>query len=485
MSLSATEVGELCRWLSEKLAGAALQKIRQPDHDTLALEFRVPGENLQLLLATGAGRARLHTIERAPRNPKQSHAFQGQLRKELRGSLEKLEHIASDRIVLLHLRPRQGERRTLVAELTDRHGNFFLLDDAGIILGSSRSPSSPTRPLLRGQRRCPPPQHQPGDRDRFSDLEAEDRDRAVREHFEASEARNLLETRRQRVLSLLNTNLRKLRRTAAKQVREADRAHHAQDLRRQAELLQSSFHALERGLEELLVDDYYLDPAQKVRIKLDPTLSPGEQIERRYQRAKRAERSGQQATKRLEQTRGEIALLEPLQEACKSAETIAGLGAIEEQLPPKLKARLARLREQTKGSTRSKGAPRTRLPFIRYRDSKGLEFRVGRGARENDELTFRHARGNDVWLHVRGRPGAHVVICRPGPSPSSEVLLIGAQLALAHSGLKEGAREEVSWTRVKEVHKSKGLPPGKVLLRSEKVLYVEARRADLSHLLRD
>jgi len=485
MSLSATEVGELCRWLSKKLAGAALQEIRQPDRDTLALNFRVPGENIQLLLATGAGRARIHTTERAPQNPKQSHAFQGQLRKELRGSLERLEHIASDRIVLFHLRPRQGERRTLVAELTDRHGNFFLLDADGMILGSSRPPRSPTRPLLRGQPWCQPQQNQPSDRDRFSGLDAEERDRAVREHFESSEARSVLRTRRQRVLSLLNTNLRKLRRTAAKQIQEAERAHQAQDLRRQAELLQSSFHALKKGVEEVMVDDYYLDPPQKVRIKLDPSLSPGDQIERRYQRAKRAERSGQQATKRLEQTREEIALLEPLQEACKNAETIAGVDAIEEQLRPKLRAQLARLQDQTRGSPSSKRTPRARLPFIRYHDSKGQEFRVGRGARENDELTFRHARGNDVWLHVRGRPGAHVIICRPGPSPSSELLLLGAQLALAHSGRKEGAREEVSWTRVKEVHKTKGLPPGKVLLRSEKVLYVEARRAELSALLRD
>jgi len=482
MSLSATEVSELCLWLSQKLTGAALQGIRQPDPNTVALDFRVPGENIQLLLATGAGRARLHTIERAPRNPKKSHAFQGLLRKELRGCLEELEHITSDRIVLLHLLPQHGKRRTLVAELTDRHGNFFLLDEAGAILGSARSPSSPTRPLFTGQQWSQPPQHQPGHRDRFAALAGEARDRAVREHYESSEALNLLNTRRQRVLGLLKTTLRKLKRTAVKQTQEAERSHDAQNLRRQAELLQSSFHALERGQQEVWVDDYHHEPPKKLRLELDPKLSPGEQIERRYQRAKRAERSGQQATRRLEQTQREISILEPLQEACKSADNIAAVDAIEEQLPPKLRARL---RAQPKGSARRKGASRARLPFIRYRNDKGQEFRVGRGARENDELTFRHARGNDVWLHVRGRPGAHVVICQPGPSPSTELLLLGAQLALAHSGLKEGAREEVSWTRVKEVHKTKGLPPGKVLLRSEKVLYVEANRAELSALLRD
>ena len=78
-----------------------------------------------------------------------------------------------------------------------------------------------------------------------------------------------------------------------------------------------------------------------------------------------------------------------------------------------------------------------------------------------------------------------MVICRPGPSPSPELLLLGAQLALAHSGIKEGAREEVTWTRVKEVHKPKGMAPGKVLVRQEKVLYVEAQRRALDVLERN
>jgi len=481
MSLSATEVSKLSLWLTDKLAGAALQEIRQPDRDTLVLNFRIPGENIQLLLASGAGRARLHTVERAPRNPKRSQAFQGLLRKELRGGLEQLEHVARDRIVLLRLRPRGGPMRTLVAELTDRHGNFFLLDENDLILGSARPASSKTRPLSRGEPWAPPPVHEPQERDRFTNVTPAERDRAVREHYKASEEQARLQQKKQRLQSLITSRVRKLRRTLTKQLKESDRGQHAEQLRRDAELLQASFHALKKGLDVLVVDDYYCDPPTKVRIELDPSLTPGEQIERRYQRAKRAERSGLMASQRLAKTRSELDCLEPLAAACKEIASITDAQAIEAQLPLALQARL---QEPKKRAQKTREARRTRLPYISYRNSKGQEFRVGRGARENDELTFRHARGNDVWLHVRGRPGAHVVICQPGPSPSSELLLLGAQLALAHSGLKEGAREEVSWTRVKEVSKSKGLPAGKVLVRGEKVLYVEARRAELDCLQR-
>ena len=185
-------------------------------------------------------------------------------------------------------------------------------------------------------------------------------------------------------------------------------------------------------------------------IALDPALSPSDNLDRLYKRAARAERSGELAAQRLQTSLEELAALE------------------QGQLPSKL---------QTTGGRNSTDKPRRkkkgeRLPYRSYRSPPGLEIRVGRGAAENDELTFRHSKGNDVWLHVRGRPGAHVIIRNPGPSPSPELLVLADQLALKHSGLKAAAREEVSWTRVKELRKPKGLAPGKVLLRSEKVLYL-------------
>ena len=109
---------------------------------------------------------------------------------------------------------------------------------------------------------------------------------------------------------------------------------------------------------------------------------------------------------------------------------------------------------------------------------------MGRGASDNDDLSFRHAGAKDVWMHVRGRPGAHVVLRKPGASPSPELLLLVGQVALSHSGIAEGAKAEVAWTRVKEVKKPKGFPPGKVLVGREKVLYLKAKRSELDALKR-
>ena len=125
-----------------------------------------------------------------------------------------------------------------------------------------------------------------------------------------------------------------------------------------------------------------------------------------------------------------------------------------------------------------------RLPYREFRTANGRVIRVGRAAADNDTLTFRHSRGRDVWLHVVGRPGAHVVIpLDRGAVPDPATLEVAAQLAMAHSGFSEGDDGEVAWTRVKFVRKPKGAPPGAVLHTQERVLYLRRSRAALDGLV--
>jgi predicted ribosome quality control (RQC) complex YloA/Tae2 family protein len=91
-----------------------------------------------------------------------------------------------------------------------------------------------------------------------------------------------------------------------------------------------------------------------------------------------------------------------------------------------------------------------------YFSKEGLPILVGRSKEENLELTFKIARGNDLWMHVRGRPGAHLVIPLPsGKSASLETLLDAAQLVILHSGGKNWGKTEVDYTFKKYVKRIK------------------------------
>ena len=119
------------------------------------------------------------------------------------------------------------------------------------------------------------------------------------------------------------------------------------------------------------------------------------------------------------------------------------------------------------------------LPYRRYVTSGGLEVRVGRSSRANDELTFHHSSPNDVWLHARDVAGAHVVLRWPDKeaNPPQRDLAEAAVLAALHSKSRTSGTVAVDWTRRKYVRKPRKAKPGSVLLERAKTLFVEPNEA--------
>ncbi len=97
---------------------------------------------------------------------------------------------------------------------------------------------------------------------------------------------------------------------------------------------------------------------------------------------------------------------------------------------------------------------------------EGFEVLIGRGAEDNDELTFRVAEPGDLWLHVAGgTPGSHVIIRSPaeGEVPK-EVVEKAAAAAAWYSKSRAAARVEVHVCRARDVSKPRGAPAGLVEL---------------------
>jgi len=444
--MHATEVAPQVEWLDGLLRGAVLQEIRTTVADTVFLKFRRPGETVRLVLSVAPRRARVHTVTAAARGRAKPIALQGLLRKEFGGRVEGIELVGGDRIVRLRL----GPDRALVALFMDAHRDLLLLDGDDVVVGSALGTAE------RGSRFAPPEQLGASPPDRFAGTEGRERDAAIAAHFDAVE----IEQRTSALRARLRARLKSVRRTVGKRRVEAGRAHDADRLQGTADLLQSAFHRLTRGLDRVEVHDYVTGEARS--IALDPSLSPKDNVQRWYRKARKARNAGVAATARLEEAELELLGLEDAEEALAAGD----LEAVEAALPA------VRSREVRKTATGQ------RLPYRTFQTSDGTQIWVGRSARDNDLLTFRHARGNDVWLHVRGRPGAHVVLRTTG-APTPEMLLLSAQVAAHHSGIKPGGRIDVAWTRVKEVRKARGMAPGSVLVGGEKVLYVEADPAAL------
>jgi len=125
------------------------------------------------------------------------------------------------------------------------------------------------------------------------------------------------------------------------------------------------------------------------------------------------------------------------------------------------------------------------LPYRSYRSSGGLEIRVGRGARHNDDLTFRHSAPGDVWLHARDNAGAHVVLRWSGPgNPPARDLAEAATLAALHSRARTSGSAPVDWTFRKYVRKPRKSAPGRVLAERVETVFVSPDAGLLTRLER-
>jgi len=192
-----------------------------------------------------------------------------------------------------------------------------------------------------------------------------------------------------------------------------------------------------------------------VRVPCDRKLSPVEQVEKFYQSARRSQRRSEEARSRIDEFSKRLAKIEAVLQAGAAFPERPGapdqaswdwLGGIET---------LARISMLPSGAEKKKDKRGTWSGRV-FQSVDGLPILVGRNKDENLELTFKVARGNDIWMHVRGRPGAHVLIpLQPGKSAPLETLLDAAVLAIQYSGGEQWGKTEVDYTFKKFVKRIK------------------------------
>ena len=294
--------------------------------------------------------------------------------------------------------------------------------------------------------------------------------------------------RRAALLKQLKARQKKIERTLAAVQTDLLRAVGSEKARHLAELLLPHQGKIGRGAREAVVPDWsQLDdqgqPAQ-VTIKLDPALGAAENASRWLKKAQRY----RAAIPRIEARQAEVGrLLVALREAhdrAAAATDKASLRAAEEDARAQgALAEAAISGEPADGGKRRKGRTATRLPFRSFRASSGARLLVGRDAKGNDELTLRWARGNDLWLHARGHTGSHVVVPEPGEAPDPRTLGDAALLAAHFSAARGTEQAEIAWTRRKYVRKTKGAAAGAVTYSQEKTLRIRLDEDRLRALL--
>lgn len=481
MSLTAAEIDAVVRELAP-LAGARVNAVHAHAERALTLELYGRTGAARILLSAETDVTRLHASSERPARDSGPSGFQQLLRRELEGArLAAVEALPGDRVVALRFEASRGEV-ALVAELTGRHGNLFLLGADGVIRASAGRNLSQRRKLVPGQPyvvpAAPDPTLAPPAPLRFVPVEGEvfPLSAAIERHYAAKEEERRLAEGRRRLREPLRAAVARATRALVKLADEAARVPAAEADRRTADLLKANLRLVRRGQREVTVTEWTEEGPREVKLALDPALTPQANLERCYRRYRRIVDSAARVAERTADVEVRVRALRDL------------LARVEVALPGEL-ARLEKEARKLGAGPRPQPAPRRRrdtpaLPYRSFRSLAGTAILVGKGAAANDTLTLRTARGNDLWLHARGVTGAHVVVrLEKGKAPDQETLLDAAHLALHFSDARGAPQADVAYTRVKHVRKPKGSAPGAVTYSQEKVLLLRLEPARIERLL--
>lgn len=221
---------------------------------------------------------------------------------------------------------------------------------------------------------------------------------------------------------------------------------------------------------------YDFESGEYVDLVCDPKLGPQAQVEKFFNSARRKGRRIQESEARLETFREALSQAEGLLAHPPAEGDWKGLEKFERVIgvaPPSAAPAAA-------GADKKKQQKGWLGKTFVSRD--GMTFWVGRSKDENLELTFKIARGNDVWMHVRGKPGAHTVIPVPsGKSVPLETLLDAAVLTVYYSGGEKWGKTEVDYTFKKYVKRIKDSTEASYT--NNKTLIVEPEQARIKRLL--
>jgi predicted ribosome quality control (RQC) complex YloA/Tae2 family protein len=489
---------EIVAEIEPLLRGRAPGKIFQLGPLSLVIDFRLRDHG-DLFISVEPAQPRMYLVKRRVRDlEKQSVVltqFAQGLRKELSDTtVQSLKKDPDDRIVRFHFSGKdelgKTKESTMIAQLTGRSANLFLSDPNGVITHHARPGKGSGQktgevyqaPATTGSPRAASDAQRPG-------TNADDRSasEAADAYFSSLLVGQAFDNR----AAVARAELRKKitqRKRLLKQL-EQDLASHAgaEQQKRLGDILLANLTTAKRDGKRVVLIDYFTDDASPIEIEIDEQMTLQEEASRRFAFYSRSKRAVQQITPRIESIRPQLEALNSQYEALEKIIAARDEAALEKSLALSAPRSLSAPSRSAGGALSvppalaggSRRKPEKKIPGVRrYISSDGYEILVGRAARDNDYLTFKVAKPNDLWLHAADYGGSHVVVRNATRKEVPHRTIIeAAQLAAQFSQARKDPKVDVHYTERKFVSKPKGSAPGLVrLLRSRNIL-VEPKEA--------
>lgn len=474
-------IEEIVTEISAQLSGRFLGRIFQLSPLSLAIDFGLRDAGY-LFVSVDPAEPRIYLIQRSSRQMEKQSIPPLQFAQGLRSSLGGGQLLSvtkdeSERTVRLSFSVQDelngSKAAMLVAQLTGRSANLFLIDREGRITHALRSPKGPGQQV--GEEYQPPGSQDPPatpklnkrndqestlEKGNFPSLSA-----AADDYYLRRESAATFVTRSKVALDKIKRELAQAIKLECNLRKDLDAHGNSEQHKRHGDLLLANLANATRLGNKIKLKDYYSDGAPEIEIEVDENASLQDEAARYFARYTKAKRATEEISARRIQL----------------AETITRLQAQQTELEKIVAARdepalaLFEGLGKTQPSKKIKERPADKIPGVRrYRSSDGYEILVGRAAHTNDQLTFRIARPHDWWLHAADYPGSHVVIRNHTRSEIPHRTIIeAAQIAARFSQAGDDSKVTVHYTQRKFLSKPKGGAPGLVRMSTVRTIVVQ------------
>ncbi|XMB85693.1 NFACT RNA binding domain-containing protein [Mycoplasmatota bacterium WC44] len=497
-----------------------ITKIQQISKLEILLTIRSRSSNQKLLISCSSDYARLHLTTNNYDIPKEPPSFCMMLRKHLEGGfINKIYQYENDRLIIVEVIKvnELGDKviKKLHFEAMGKHSNLVLTQDTKIIESIKHIPPfmNSYRTLLPGADYIYPPNTKPnpfidfnntsdfsnimsyqgispllaneilyqgnqdlinskpdpviirGKKDRFYfiplHIEGEvEHYNSINEmldvYFFNRDSYNRIKQKAKDLTLFIKNELDKNKNKLDKLRFDLDKAENNDELRVIGEVLLANLHTLKRGMNEAKLLNFYTN--EEIVVRLNPLLTPSENSNKYFNKYQKAKKAIIHLEKQIELTKLEIEYFELLTQQIKQS-TLNDIEEIREEL------------EENNYLKKKQRKKKKKLNYLTFYSSNDTEILVGKNNKQNEYLTHKFAKKNDIWMHAKDIPGSHVII--KDDSPDEDTIRTAANLAAYYSKAKDSSSVPVDYTYIRYIKKIPGRQLCFVTYTNQKTIYID------------
>lgn len=285
----------------------------------------------------------------------------------------------------------------------------------------------------------------------------------LEEFYNSKFLRDSLGSKSKELKKIVKKNIEKLNRKLSNQANELNVALNREKFKVYADLISSNFYKIEKGADSVTVENFY-DEMKEIKIPLDPTLDGPSNAAKYYKKYSKLKNAASFLTEQIEIGKSEISYLESILLNIDFAERPDEIDELYEEMEKE-----GYLKKKKKNNKKKKDSDEN---YITVKTEDGFDIYIGKNNRQNDYLTHKKAKKNDLWFHVKDAPGSHVILKNDNRDFTNNSLLTAAKLAAKYSSLSKSQNIPVDYTFKMYVKRHPAKKPGLVTYTNYKTINI-------------